>query len=66
MEPTGDCPPIESGEVLRPTVAIRVLLPITDPVTWNRRTESIECGWRDGGPGGGGTGTDSVPTPIPL
>jgi hypothetical protein len=65
MEPTGDCPPIESGEVVRPTVAIRVPLLITDSVTWNRRTESIECGWRDGGPGGG-TGTDSVSTPRPL
>jgi hypothetical protein len=67
MEPIGDCPPIETGEILRPTVAIRVLLPIGDSVTWNRRTESIECGWRDGGPDGGtGTGTDSLPPPRPL
>ena len=65
MDPAGECPPIENGEVVRPTVAIRVPLPISESVDWNRRTESIDCGWRDGGPGGG-TGTDSLPPPRPL
>ena len=40
MEPAGECPPIEEGVVLRPTVAIRVPLPVSDPVTWDRRTRS--------------------------
>lgn len=62
MEPAGECPPIDGGAILRPTVAIRVPLPVSDPVTWNRRTESIDCGWRDGGPG---TGTEPAPPQHP-
>jgi hypothetical protein len=58
MEPAGACPVVESGQSIQPTVAIRVPLPVTEPVTWNRRVEPIECGWRDGGPG---TGTGPRP-----
>jgi hypothetical protein len=57
MEPAGECPPTD-GEILQPTVAIRVPLPLAETLTWNRRTETIECGWRDGGPG---TGTGPRP-----
>jgi hypothetical protein len=63
-EPSGECPTVEPGIVLQPTVAIRVPLPITEPVTWNRRTEAIDCGWRDGGPmGGTEPGTGGGPRP---
>ncbi len=45
MIPGGNCPLAEDG--VRPTLAIRVPLPLDEPVTWNRRTEIIDCDWRD-------------------
>jgi hypothetical protein len=58
MEPSGECPEVEEDWNLQPTVAIRVPLPLTEPVTWNGRTESINCGWAEGDPE---TGTGSGP-----
>ena len=52
MEPSDACPPVEGGAVLRPTVAIRVPLPLPDPVTWNRHVETIDCQWGSDGSGG--------------
>ena len=53
MEPSDGCPPIDGGEALRPTVAIRVPLPLPDPVTWNRHVETIDCRWESDGSAGG-------------
>jgi hypothetical protein len=52
MEPSDGCPLVDGGEVLRPTVAVRVPLPLPDPVTWNRRVETIDCYWESDGSGG--------------
>jgi hypothetical protein len=56
-----NCPVVEGGETVRPTVAIRVPLPLNEPVTWRRSSETIACDW------GGGDGVDSTiiepPTP---
>ncbi|MEW5700943.1 MAG: hypothetical protein AB1792_01760 [Candidatus Zixiibacteriota bacterium] len=46
MIPGDDCPTVDDElSAVNPTVAIRVPLPVTSPVTWNRRTETIECNW---------------------
>jgi hypothetical protein len=63
MTPGPDCPVVEGGATLRPTVAIRVQLPVRDPLTFRRNTETVECRWEvpvgdpDGGSGGGGGGS---------
>jgi hypothetical protein len=52
MQPGSNCPDVgisqmsESGSV-NPTVAIRVLLPINEPVRWIRNVQTIECNWED-------------------
>ncbi len=46
--PGSECPEVEGG-ALNPTVAIRVPLPLAEPVVWNRRTEMVECRWDSGG-----------------
>jgi hypothetical protein len=44
MAPENECP--QMGMVaVNPTVAVRVPLPLNDPVTWKRSQESIGCGW---------------------
>ena len=61
MTPGPDCPAVEGGATLRPTVAIRVPLPLLEPVQFRRNTEAVECRWDvpvdgpDGGGGGGGS-----------
>ena len=45
MMPGDNCPPVEGGTYLQPTVAIRVPLPVTEPITWERRVETIDCDW---------------------
>jgi hypothetical protein len=45
MMPGDDCPPVEGGTYLQPTVAIRVPLPLTEPMMWERRVETIDCDW---------------------
>jgi hypothetical protein len=47
LEPGQDCPLIDCGglTVVNPTVAIRVPLPLSEPVTWNRHGETIDCDW---------------------
>lgn len=65
MVPGGECPEVEIG-VVNPTVAIRVPLPLTEPISWNRHVETIDCRWdstgAEPGPGGEpGTGTGSRP-----
>jgi hypothetical protein len=59
ITPGPDCPAVEGGATLRPTVAIRVPLPIHDPVRFERNTEVVECRWEVpvDGPGGGGGGS---------
>lgn len=61
MTPGEDCPLIEEGEMLQPTVAIRVPLPLDAPVTWTRHVETIGCAWGEGDPGG--VDSTGVPTP---
>jgi hypothetical protein len=62
MTPGVDCPSVEGGATLRPTVAIRVPLPLAEPLTFRRNTEVVDCRWEvpvdgpDGGSGGGGSG----------
>ena len=59
MTPGSDCPLIEGGATVRPTVAIRVPLPLTDPVAFGKTTETIDCDWepRPLDPGGTVTGS---------
>jgi hypothetical protein len=63
MTPGPDCPAVEGGATLRPTVAIRVPLPLADPVVFRRNTETVDCRWDvpvddpGGGSGGGGGGS---------
>jgi len=60
MEPSDECPPIDDRFTMRPTVAIRVPLPLAGPVTFSRNVETIDCRWEpvpaDGDDSGGGTG----------
>jgi hypothetical protein len=49
MEPSESCPEIGGGKTLRPTVAIRVPLPLAS-TAFARRVERIDCDW--GGVGG--------------
>jgi hypothetical protein len=51
MIPGDSCPPVGEGlSGVNPTVAIQVPLPLTLPLAWNRRVETIDCNW----------GTDTV------
>ncbi len=47
VQPEGSCPPTEDGSSVRPTVAIRVPLPLTEPITWIRNVETVSCDWGD-------------------
>jgi len=60
MVPGENCPAVGDGETLRPTVAIRVPLPLDAPVTWRRATETISCDWDGGGSSGGSDPGDST------
>jgi hypothetical protein len=57
-----DCPAIADGGAAWPTVAIRVPLPLNEPVTWHRSSEVIDCDW-GGEPGGGGVDSLGVEPP---
>ncbi len=67
IEPGEDCPLIAETEyvdwdLVNPSVAIRVPLPLPAPVTWERSVNTIDCRW---GPAGDSTivvGSDSVKT----
>lgn len=52
MAPGSECPPVDGGGVVRPTVAIRVPLPLPDPIVWERHVEMIDCHWESDGSGG--------------
>ncbi len=56
-----DCPLVEDGTTVRPTVAIRVPLPLAAPITWNRTTQTIDCDWDGSEPGGGVDSTNVEP-----
>jgi hypothetical protein len=58
-----DCPLVEDGATVRPTVAIRVPLPLAEPIAWHRATETIDCDWDGGEPGGGGVDSTWVEPP---
>ncbi|MFN0149232.1 MAG: hypothetical protein ACKVU1_00805 [bacterium] len=65
MQPSDDCPPIEGDFSMRPTVAIRVPLPLASPVTFTRNVETIDCRWDgvepvDGDDADGGIGSGDV------
>jgi hypothetical protein len=60
--PSGECPEIEGG-VVNPTVAIRVPLPLSEPVTWNRHIETIDCRWDSTG---AEPGTGTGPRPLAV
>ncbi|MBI3873163.1 MAG: hypothetical protein HY304_08830 [candidate division Zixibacteria bacterium] len=46
MQPGDYCPVVDPDlGTVNPTAAIRVLLPLTPPVTWNRHSEIIDCNW---------------------
>ena len=45
MQPGDECPLVGDGGLVNPTVAIRVPLPVTAPVTWDRGVQSIPCDW---------------------
>jgi hypothetical protein len=53
MEPSEECPLIEDGVTLRPTVAIRLPRPLSEPVRFTKTTETIACEWEPGPMGGG-------------
>jgi hypothetical protein len=48
MTPGEDCPVIDGGGTIQPTAAIRVPLPLREPVRWNRKDETINCDWTVG------------------
>ncbi|MEO7993782.1 MAG: hypothetical protein ABI743_05225 [bacterium] len=70
LSPSGDCPESESADALRPTVAIRVPLPLTGPITYVQHVEEISCEWGDDGtvvePPQPGEGGEVPPEPRPL
>lgn len=45
MVPGDECPKLENGAVVQPTVAIRIPLPVTEPLLITRINETISCGW---------------------
>ena len=44
MVPSTGCPAVGGGS-LNPTVAIRLPLPLPDPITWRRSERPIDCDW---------------------
>lgn len=58
-----NCPVVEDGTTVQPTVAIRVPLPLAEPITWHRTTETIACDWDGGGEPGGGVDSTIVEPP---
>jgi hypothetical protein len=46
MTPGRSCPVVEGGLTVRPTAAIRVPLPLREPVTFRRSVETIDCRWK--------------------
>jgi len=56
MQPSEDCPSIDSVRKLYPTVAIRVPLPLPAPIEFEQHVESIDCHW---------DGDDGGPRPLP-
>ncbi len=63
ITPGENCPatwdPCGQGNLVNPTVAIRVPLPLPEPITWNRSAQTAACDWSAGsdsavvvGPGG--------------
>lgn len=45
MSPGDQCPLVGDGQIVNPTVAVRVPLPVQEPVTWKRHVEPISCNW---------------------
>jgi hypothetical protein len=45
MVPGDECPVIENGMAIQPTVAIRVPLPLASPIAFDRHDEAIDCKW---------------------
>jgi len=45
MQPGDQCPLVGNGLTVNPTVAIRVPLPLTAPITWDRQVQTIPCDW---------------------
>jgi hypothetical protein len=62
MTPGRNCPTIEKGGAVRPTTAIRVPLPLPDPVAFTKTVETIDCRWK--GDGGGSSGGGTVPPSV--
>jgi hypothetical protein len=56
ITPGEDCPPTwdpcGQGNLVNPTVAIRVPLPLTEPVNWSRLTQTAACDWGADGDSG--------------
>jgi len=51
--PGPDCPLVADGgywnhDAVNPTVAIRVLLPLPEPIHWNRSALTLACAWEEG------------------
>jgi hypothetical protein len=54
IQPGAECPPVgdsgfDFGTRVNPTVAIRVPLPLPEPVHWERSVRTIDCDWGAGG-----------------
>ncbi len=45
MNPGSACPEVGNGASLQPTVAIRLPLPIVEPLFITRTSDTISCGW---------------------
>jgi hypothetical protein len=56
IAPGEDCPPIWNpcgeGNLVNPTVAIRVPLPLPEPITWSRLAQTADCNWSAGSDSG--------------
>jgi hypothetical protein len=56
ITPGEDCPPTWNpcglGNLVNPTVAIRVPLPLPEPINWHRLTETAACDWSAGSDSG--------------
>jgi hypothetical protein len=66
IEPGPECPLVgdseyDFGTAVNPTVAIRVPLPLPDPVTWERIARQVDCDW---GADGDSLGTKPPDRPI--
>lgn len=64
IEPGEDCPPTWDpcgpSDIVNPTVAIRVPLPLPEPIQWNRLTQTAACEWSADGDSGIVIGPDGV------